>query len=493
MSNMQPKLTPVPPAASDATERGEGKKAQSTAAPAAHGELLLPPSGPGQGHAIALRGKQQVARKPEAPTARPAQRQVPGGTLIGSQPHARAVPAHPPRAVPMPPARIDIQRQPELKQFADALLAMRGRRRRNFFLRLGCFVGLPTLAALLYVFLWATPRYVTEFEVTYQLYQPQQSLATGGLLSNIMSSSQGGTVDYGTLLYEYIRSPALLTKLDSQLNLRQYYSSDKVDYPSRLNPAASGETFLEYYLWHIVSVSEGLGGYITIDVTAFDPEFALTLATAITQASDEMIDNLTARARHDEVRFAEEELAREQDNERSARLALTAFQNLHGELAPQTVATQLGQIAGGLEGQLATARTELSDAQGFLLPGSPQVVQLKSKIAALEKQLLDQRQRLANTNSGTPFSKILDEYSALQLNEQFAASAVQSAQQGLVVARTDAARKENYLVDFVSPYAPDTATIWFPIDITLTVFLGSLLTYAIGSLLMGAFRDQAGM
>ena len=42
-------------------------------------------------------------------------------------------------------------------------------------------------------------------------------------------------------------------------------------------------------------------------------------------------------------------------------------------------------------------------------------------------------------------------------------------------------------------YAPDTATIWFPIDITLTVFLGSLLTYAIGSLLMGAFRDQAGM
>jgi capsule polysaccharide export protein KpsE/RkpR len=78
------------------------------------------------------------------------------------------------------------------------------------------------------------------------------------------------------------------------------------------------------------------------------------------------------------------------------------------------------------------------------------------------------------------------------LEQEFAKEAYLAAQQGVAVARADAARKLNYLVDFVAPSRPDRPTRWFAITYVATAFLGSLFLYAVGSLIIGALRDQAG-
>ena len=373
----------------------------------------------------------------------------------------------------------------------EILVETRRKRRSRFFMRLALFVGLPTLFMAIYSFVWATPRYVSEFEVTYQTYQPAQALSAG-LVQSFMGVSTGSTIDLGTILYEYVRSPALLAKLDAKLHLREYYSSSKIDWPSRLNPHTSAENFLSYYRWH-VAASEGLGGYLTVDVQAFDPQYAFALAKAVDQACDEMIDDMTVRAREDEVKYAQDELNREEDRIRKARLALTDFQNAHGDLNPQTAATQLGQIAGGLESDLAKARSELAIVLQYMRADSPKVLQIKYQIKALEQQLRYERERLASSGGKTAYSQILNEYSALQLEQQFAQDAYLAAQQGLAVARADAARKQNYLIDFTPPYLPDKATIWLPLEYTATAFFASLLIYGISSLMIGAFRDQAGL
>jgi capsular polysaccharide transport system permease protein len=357
--------------------------------------------------------------------------------------------------------------------------------------RLALFVGLPTLAVLFYTLFIATPRYVSEFEITYQTYGSPQRLSTG-LVQTVLGERSSNSVELSTILYEYIRSPALLQKLDSELHLRQYYSSSKVDYLSRMSRDASPATFLLYYRW-FVSVSQGSGGYLTIDVQAFDPAFAKRLAAAIVTACDKMVDGMSARARNDEVKFAEQEVKRQEDRIRKARTALTSFQNAHGDLDPRTSATDLGKIAAGLESQLSAARSQLTDALSYMSPTTPTVAQLKLKIAALEDQLRRERARLAATDGTTPYSKILDQYSALQLEEEFARSAFQAAQQGLVVARANAARQQNYLIDFAPPSAPNKATVYVPTVYTLTVLLISLVAFGIGSLVTGAFRDQAGI
>jgi capsular polysaccharide transport system permease protein len=392
---------------------------------------------------------------------------------------------------PAEPAASLLSSGGEAAHYTQLLLDMQRSRKRRLLLRLVLFVGLPTLLTFLYTFFWAAPRYVSEFEVTYQVYQPLKSLSSG-LLESVLGTSQTSNIDIGAIVYEYARSPAALAKLDSKLNLKEYYSHPNIDYFSRLSPSASREKFLSYFRRR-VSVSEGLGGYLKIEVTAFDPQYALALAKAVVQACDEMVDSISSRARKNEVRSAEAEVARQEERIRNARKALTTFQNAHGDLDPQRVATQLGQIVGNIESQLATARTELANTLGYMRADAPRVIQLKYLISALEQQLRQEQGRLANTGGATPYSQILDQYSALQLEEDFASKAYLAAQQGLALARADAARQQAYLVDFAPPSESDRATQSFPQFSTLAAFLVSLLTFGIGSLMIGALRDQAGI
>jgi capsular polysaccharide transport system permease protein len=410
-------------------------------------------------------------------------RPVPGVTPVARTPVAVPVRPVPARATPL-------EAWPELFKFENSLQDMRRTRRRRFFGRLALIVGIPTLLMAFYVFLWATPRYVSEFEITYQNYQNTQTLSSG-LVQSLLGSGSSNS-DPGSILYEYARSGTLLKKLDAQLNLRKYYSSSHVDYPARLRADASDEAFLNYYRSHVVSVSEGLGGYLTVDVQAFDPEFAQTLAKAIVKACDEMVDEMTTRARQDSIKFADDEVTREEDRVRQAQIAETRFQNEHRDLNPTNTATQFGQIVGSLETQLSQARTALTNTLSYASPNAPQVQQLKNQIAALEAQLQDQRSRLTG-GGDKAYSQILEDYSRLQLEEQFAQNAYLAAQQGLAVARADAARKQSYLVDFVTPNYPDRPTRAFYIDYLASALLGSLFLYAVVSLMGGAFRDQAGL
>ena len=421
------------------------------------------------------------AQRPAAPPVRP----VPPRPAA-ARPVVPARPAQPPETVPLRPGTPPAL--PELLEFDDFLKGTRLARRKNFIKRLALFVGLPLLLMILYVFAWASPRYTSEFELTYQSYQNTQSLSNG-LIQSVLGGSSSG-VDPGTIMYEYIRSDTLLRKLDAKLNLRKYYSSSAVDYPVRLSANASDEKFLRYYRTHIISVTQGLGGYLTVDVQAFDPKFAQTIAAAIVDASDEMIDQMTARARNDEMKFAEEEVARQEQRVRDSQVAETRFQNEHRDLNPTNTANQYSQIVGSLETQLSQTRTALANTLSYASPDAPQVQQLKNQIAAIEAQLKEQKSRL--TGSGMTYSQILEEYSRLQLEVTFAQNAYQSAQQGLAVARADAAKKQSYLVDFVTPSLPSAPDRSFYVTYLGYAFFGSLVLYAIGSLMAGAFRDQAG-
>src|ERR1700722_1505189 len=106
------------------------------------------------------------------------------------------------------------------------------RRRRTFLGRLGLFVGLPTLLATIYVYLYATPRYVSEIQVVYQSYGQSQTQTSSGLLSLLGSGT--GSLDMQRVIDSYIKSDTLLNDVDKKLNLRAHYSNPKVDWLDRL-------------------------------------------------------------------------------------------------------------------------------------------------------------------------------------------------------------------------------------------------------------------
>jgi capsular polysaccharide transport system permease protein len=420
---------------------------------------------------------------------RPTGTATPGSGAAPSEPPSRTVETVPDAIMEPPASPASLPAAPDR---LHPLTAMRRARRRSFFLRLGGFVGVPTALTFLYMIFWATPCYVSEFQLTYQTYQESNSLA-GGLIQNLSGTSQlNNTVDLGVIIYEYVRSSALLNKLDGELNLRKYFSNRTIDSLSRLSPTASHDEFLKFYRSQ-VSVSEGLGGYVTISVRAFDPHYAQVLATAIVKACDTMLDDMTARARKDEMTFAEAEATRQEERVQRSLQAITDFQNALGDQDPQRVATQLGQIVGSLESDLALTRTQLAGAEPYLHPDSPLIIQMKSRISSLEQQLQHEQGRLANTKGKLPYSQILAQYTALQLEQEFAKNAYLAAQQALAAARADVARKQNYIVDFSPPSEPDKPDPSLPLVSTVTVFLAALIAFSFGSLVIGAFRDQMGL
>ena len=375
---------------------------------------------------------------------------------------------------------------PDAAPYADALIEASHRRRRRILTRLALFVGMPTLATALFVIVVAPPRYSAHAEMTYQIYRPPSSLASG-LAQSFSGTSENNSIDLGAIVIEFVRSDAILRRLSRTLPLRQAFSDPHLDWFSRLRPNANETELLSGYRSR-VSAREGLGGYVTLDVTTANPALSLQLAQAIVSACNDMVDGMTVRARDDEMAFAQSEVAREEDRVRRARIAMTEFQNAHGE-DPDRAASQLSSIVGTLESDLAAARTQLAESSAFLRPNAPALQQLRARITSLQSQLDAEKARLAGPDGNT-YSRLLADYARLQLDEEFARTAYTQAEQGLAVARADAARQQNYLVDFVEPSLPDSPDWRAPARMVASVFLAALLATLMISLIGGALRDQ---
>jgi capsular polysaccharide transport system permease protein len=361
---------------------------------------------------------------------------------------------------------------PALGRQLEALLASRRQKLRQFGLRAAIFILLPTALVWFYTAVIATPGYVCTYEITYQSYQPSSTLSST-LIQSSFGTNTADSIDYGTLLYEYIRSSQLAEQIDRQMHLRDYYSSDRIDWFSRLGRDASQAKLLS--------------------VEGYDPQFTMQLAQNIEKAADHMMDQLTAGPEAAAVIVATSQLAQANTALQAANNQLTAFRDTHGDFNPDFIAKELGTIIGALESQVANLRAQLIQDQANMQPGASQIVQLKLQIAGLESQIASERQRLAEQTGGTSYSDVVEQYQLLLSNQALATSIEQAAQQGLLVAEADAAQKQNYVVDFVPPYVPDQPTEPTPLIDAFETFLACLGLYGIGNLLFSAFRDQAGV
>ena len=382
-----------------------------------------------------------------------------------------------------PPPPADLPGQLQL------LLEMRTQRLRGFVFRAALFIVLPCVLVLIYTSLIATKRYVSKFQVTYQVYQPVTSIS-GGLQPATPSTSDA--IDYGTVIDEYVASETLAEQLDRQLNLRAYFSSPKIDWTSRLQKNATQEQFFSYYSSH-VAVSEGFGGYVTITVQAFDPAFTLKLAQTIDSDTNAMLNGIAGQARAAEVTAAQSGLAAASTQLDQANAALTAYRNAHGDLDPTQIATEIGAIEGALDSQLASVQAQLAQAQANMQPNNSQIVQLKLQVQALQQQIDNERQRLASGDGQANYSNVVAQYQTLLSQQQLALTNYQAAQQGLLAAQADAAREQYYVVDFVAPTLPDRPTAPDPLIDTGETFLVCIVGYSIVNLLYSALRDQTGV
>ncbi len=361
---------------------------------------------------------------------------------------------------------------------------------RHIFGSLGVVVGVPTLLAVIYFGLLASDVYVSESR--FAIRSAKSGAAVSGLAAILSSPIVSSSSSESMVVIDYARSQDMLKSVSSELDVRAHFSQPDVDWLSRLDENASEEELLEHFNQHVSLISDSASGVVTLKTRAYEPEVAQQLGSLIIDLSERLVNQMSARMEEDALATARSEVERAAAKVRAASDVLTEFRDDNVSINPAAESNALLNIVSGLEMQLVETRATLSEKLSYMRPSAPEVVVLRNRINALERQLSIEKGRLSGTDSGTALSGLIESYQPLVLEQEIAQQQYASALSSLELARIEAQRKKQYVVTFIRPSLPDQALEPRRFNRIMTVALFSFLIYLVGGLMWSALKDHIG-
>lgn len=356
--------------------------------------------------------------------------------------------------------------------------------------RLLYVLGTPIFLAFIYSTFIASDYFVSES--TFTIQAPEGGSPTISFDSIL---GGGGSV-FGSdkdayAVQHYLLSRDVLERLDREKAFRDHYESNLADWFSRLPENATFEELFIYYGNRVEVSYDSQTGVTTLKVKALTPEKAQEFNQALVNYGEEMVNQLSERARYDQILFARKELEAAEKRLTKARQAILAYQKQGEDLNPSESATAVMGIRNQLEAQLSKAKAELGEISAFMQPDSHRIVALKHKIESLQNQIEMENKRLVASEEGRSLSASIARFEPLLIEKEFAEKSYESALASLELARVEASKQHRYLATVAVPSLPDEAE--YPKRL-LNIFTVSLLTlffYGIGALVVTAIKEHA--
>ncbi len=403
------------------------------------------------------------------------------------------VPAEKPKPAPKPKPG-NVQAPPRVVEIAPMARPARMRTRHwGLLFSLLLLVLAPLGVAIWYLWDVATDQYASTAGFTVR----QEEDATAELLGGFASQLAGGSVGSDSnIIYEFIQSPTLIAQVNEQFDLVEHYAQPWPDDPVlSIWPDASIED-LTWFWNRVVQVSyDEASGLIELRVLAFDPDAAQTIAQAILDESQVLINELNASIRTDAMRWAEADLEEAITRLREAREAMTLFRIRTQIVDPETdLEGRLG-VVNNLQGQLAQALIELDLLLegGNAIANDPRIEQAELQIEVIRNRIAQERASVATedaTLEGQDYPTLLAEYEGLLVDREVAEESYRLALAALDLARSNASRESRYLATFVAPTLPETAEYPKRFTIIALVFGALFLIWAILALVYYSIRDS---
>jgi len=356
---------------------------------------------------------------------------------------------------------------------------------------LGAFC-LIFLAPLIILGMYLNSRAIDQFGSTAGFTVQQEG---GEVLTGIVAQmATGGTQSETDVLHKFIKSPAIVARINDRLDLRTHYAARYEDDPVfGLNPAASAEDLASYWQ-RVVRVSyDQSSRLIEIQVRAFDPDFAQQVAQEIILESQALINDLNSTARQDAIRFAESDLRKALDRMVASREALIQFRTRTQIVDPVTdLQGRLGVVT-TLQQQLAEALVAYDLLQDSANANDPRLAQSERQIRVIRNRIAQERQNVSRgegPQDGTDYPNLLAEYEGLLAERDFAEQSYLSALTALDAARANALRQTRYVATYVAPTHAQTSEYPKRIQIFLLAAFFLFLAWSILTLIFYALRDN---
>jgi capsular polysaccharide transport system permease protein len=354
---------------------------------------------------------------------------------------------------------------------------------------LGTIVGVPTLFAIIYYGFMASDMYVSEAKVAVR--SAKSGLSTNGLTALLSSPVLSSGGQDSMVVMDYVSSLDIVDKLNERADFLRHYSSESIDYVSRLKSDATRQEILRYYLKRVNVQRDTMSDVLTVKVRAFTPEMAQQIASLIIELNEELVNTLSNRMEEDAIRSARTEVDRAVTHLRKTALDINHFQSVNDSISPQDESTALFGRLSVMESRLSETRATLTETMAFMREDSADVVVLKNRINALERQLSLEKGRVTGEGKDD-LGHLVGNYQPLLLEQEIAQQGYASSLASFEAARMDAQRKKQYLITFVEPNLPDAASEPRRFVKILTVMIYSFLAYLIFGLLWSALKDHMG-
>jgi BexC/CtrB/KpsE family polysaccharide export inner-membrane protein len=345
---------------------------------------------------------------------------------------------------------------------------------------------LPVVAALLYNFVIATPRYVSQMAfVVRSIDSSRERISLSGI------SQSNITADNSEIIADYIKSRDLLHVIDKDQFVTRMFRGEKVDYFSAFPTALSGasrEMFHRHFLGYIDVAFNRATNITHIEIQAFDPLAAQRIASRVLKASELKVNQLNSRIRSNLVQGAEREVALASANLADTLSRLAAVRNRNAVLEPKLQSGAAIKLASAAAAELSDAEVQLSQTMRAA-PASPLIGQLLARRASLEKELA----RLTSAAAGGPNSLAarMRSYEALDAQREIAEKRLMAASLSLVRARDSAGRQQLYISRISEPSVPDEPLYpraW--VNLLLTALICGALAWIAVSLAEVVFDDD---
>jgi capsular polysaccharide transport system permease protein len=350
-------------------------------------------------------------------------------------------------------------------------------------------VVVPTLAAAVYYFLIAAPLYVSEARFVVRSKNQGPPAALGGLLSSVGVSLGSGQTD-AFEVHEYMLSRDAVGDLSRRYGLRALLDRPESDILMRFPRPFEGTSFENLYKNYkrfVTVVYDSQTGISTLRVRGFRPADAQTMANALLNGGEMLVNRLNDRSMADAVAQAQREVLEAEVRGNEAEAQLTGFRNRERLIDPERSSVAGLDLLGRLETQLASMRAERAGLAASA-PESPQLPVLDRRIAAFSTQLEAERSRTAGQSDS--LAPKVGEYERLTLERDLSVKILESAVANLESARMEARRKQLYLERVVMPDLPDKAEEPKRLRTVFTVLVASMVAYGVLSLIIAGLREH---
>lgn len=316
------------------------------------------------------------------------------------------------------------------------------------------------------------------------------------LVGGLVRLTGSSTTSDGDILYEFIRSQALLLRVEEAVGFREHYISNwEVDPVFSLWPDASIED-VEWFWRRVVRIAYDQGsGLMEVRVLAFTPEKAHQISTQILLESQRMINALNAQAREDAMGYARNDLDEAVARVKQAREALTAFRSRTQIVDPEADISGRVGVMNNLQQQLAEALIAHDILLQTANEGDPRLTQAQRRIEVIRERIGLERTAFVTGDVksgavGEDYPNLLAEYEGLSVDREFAEQTYRAALTAVDLARTNAERRSRYLATYIEPTFPEASEYPQKLMISGLAGLFLLLSWAILALVYYSIRDR---